>query len=296
MGSRGARATSWAGIALDWRGLAHGIRGAPDGFPRGSTGPVGSSRGACAGLARRPHEAWVRADFAGFRRARRGFPAACASLARGLRRARAGLRGPRAGLCGARAGRARAARGVPAAFAQGSRAVCLWLSRGSCAVPRGPREASFGPVLGRCRARPAFLLDLHKACAMLARGGAGLARASRGPTRLGSLGAQAAATRKCDKFARFSARAFRAQWCGTTMRLPCAVWFGHGLAGNLQHALRCGALGAGELSAWCSPPFPVNPVQATHCTRAHAEFRDEGKLIDMPRSMLYTRRGPGLFI
>ena len=80
----------------------------------------------------------ARVDFAGFRGARRGFLGACASLARGLRRARAGLRGARAGLCGARAGRAGAARGVWEG-SSGARARFAYGSRGVRARFRGAR-------------------------------------------------------------------------------------------------------------------------------------------------------------
>ena len=94
-----------------------------------------------------------------------------------------------------KAGRARALRGYRARPAQGSCAVCLWLSQGLRAAPLGPREASFGSVLKSCRTNPALLQDLRTVRAKLAMGGAGHARAMRGPTRLVSLGAQAGATR-----------------------------------------------------------------------------------------------------
>ena len=139
LGSRGARAMSCAGIAREWRGLTPGIRGAPERFPRGPQG----RRGARAALARGSRGDFMglcvaRVDFAGFRGARRGFLGACASLARGLRRARAGLRGARAGLCGARAGRAGAARGVWEG-SSGARARFAYGSRGVRARFRGAR-------------------------------------------------------------------------------------------------------------------------------------------------------------
>ena len=110
-----------------------------------------------------------------------------------------GSRGVMRGSRGARGGRARGL----GRLVRGPRAVCLWLSRGPRAVPRGSREASFEFVLSLCLASPELTQELHEARAKLAReAGAGLALASRGPARRGSLGARAGATRRCDKSAR----------------------------------------------------------------------------------------------
>ena len=204
LGSRGARAMSCAGIAREWRGLTPGIRGAPERFPRGPQG----RRGARAALAR-----GSRGDFIGALRGSSGFrgvPRGTSGVSWGLREPRAGSpqgsrgtawgsRGVMRGSRGARGGRARGL----GRLVRGPRAVCLWLSRGPRAVPRGSREASFEFVLSLCLASPELTQELREARAKLAReAGAGLALASRGPARRGSLGARAGATRRCDKSAR----------------------------------------------------------------------------------------------
>ena len=176
-GSRGVRAGAALGFraGFAWRSRdvlcrdrarvarshARDPRG-PRKIPARSTGPSGSSRGACAGLARGLHRgfAWLEwisrgsaghvGGFLGLARASRGVSAGlardCVGLARGYAGLARGARGPRAGFwegsSGARARFAYGSRGVRARF-RGARArlrlssfcLCAWLApslRRSC--------------------------------------------------------------------------------------------------------------------------------------------------------------------